>query len=110
MEVPAKKMSDIGEAADDAVGAVMKSKIQWVKPASKDASSCAEEPERGILPWVESRLMSICDADLRFRKCVLVPFSSNAKASEDETMMDLKVFLSTLLTRDDRQYVQFTRV
>jgi hypothetical protein len=25
-------------------------------------------------------------------------------------MMDLKVFLSTLLTRDVRQYVQFTRV
>ena len=39
--------------------------------------------------------------DLRLRKCVLVPFSSNAKASEDETMMDLKNFLSTLLTNDD---------
>jgi len=35
--------------------------------------------------------------------CVLVPFSSNAKASEDETMMDLKTFFDTLLTKDDRR-------
>jgi len=44
-----------------------------------------------------------CVADLRYMKCILVPFSSNAKASEDETMMDLKTFLSALLSKDDRR-------
>ncbi len=45
----------------------------------------------------------VCVADLRYRKCILVPFSSNVRASEDETMMDLKTFLSALLSKDDRR-------
>jgi hypothetical protein len=50
----------------------------------------------------EIKVAIVCVADLPRRKCTLVPFSSNAKASADETMMDLKTFLSTLLTKDDR--------
>ena len=83
------------------------SKIQRVKPASKPASkpaasSSVKEAERGILPWVKLWCPSYV-ADLHHRKCILVPFSSNAKASEDEAMMDLKNFLNILLTKDDRR-------
>ena len=97
--------SKISEVVDDDAGVHKTSKIQRVKPASKVAvSSSIEEQERGILPWVKSCLLSIAYVtDLHESKCVLVPFSSNAKASEDETMMDLKTFLSTLLTKDDRR-------
>jgi hypothetical protein len=41
--------------------------------------------------------------DFGHRTCVLIPFSSNAKASEDDTMMDLKTFLGTLQTKNDRR-------
>lgn len=41
------------------------------------------------------------------RKCILVPFSSNAKASDNETMMDLKTFLRTLLSKDDVRLVHY---
>jgi hypothetical protein len=63
VQAPAKKMSEISDSADAA--GVVKSKIQRVKPASKVASSkvassCAEEPERGILPWVGSWYSSMC--------------------------------------------------
>lgn len=35
----------------------------------------------------------------------MVPFSSNAKASGDERMMDLESLLNTLLSKNDRWWV-----
>ena len=37
----------------------------------------------------------------------MVPFSSNANASGDERMMDLKSLLGTLLSKNDRRWVHF---
>jgi hypothetical protein len=48
-------------------------------------------------------------SNLYHRTFVLVPFSSNAKASEDESMMDLKTFLGFLLTKEDLRFVHDCR-
>jgi hypothetical protein len=56
--------------------------------------------------WNSGVLSHLVSKSLR-RKCVLVPFSSNVKASEDETMKDLKSFLSILPTKDDVRLVRY---
>ena len=106
--IPAIKRPEIIDT-DDSVGIDKTSG----KPASKvvvaTSPDAIEEPERGILPLVSTTsCFSYCVAHLHHRKCILVPFSSNSKASEDETMMDLKTFLSALLTKADRWQVHFT--